>query len=264
MPPVVSRALLLALASLLALAAPAGAQTADPLEAIWQFNGGQIAVEKQPDGSFLGTVIRPTTISRCAHQNGERIWTEVRAQPDGQYFGKHQYLRDSDCVPVERGNAAYRILTKPDGAQILRICFARPETPELQPNIAPDGSSTANDGCVDSDLISRLPQTPPKLNDIVTLPKQTKGCASRRRFAIRLREPKGDALASAVITLNRKRLPVRRSNGRLRSVVDLRGLPRGRYALKIVAKTVRGRTITGTRRYRTCGKVKRIGRVGPI
>ncbi|HEX2087119.1 MAG TPA: hypothetical protein VHF89_15670 [Solirubrobacteraceae bacterium] len=259
------RAALCALALTLLAAAPAAAQS--DIEAVWEFNGGQVAVERQADGTFLGTVVRPTQLSQCVHQNGERMWTEVRAQPDGQYFGLHQYFRTSDCSFIERGMVALRVLRNAQGQTFLRVCFDDPErSPDEQPNIAPDGSNTStDDGCRDSTLVSPLPREQPKLKDIVSgLPPQKKGCSSRRRFPIRLKEPPGDALAGARITLNRKRLRVVRSGGRLRSVVDLRGLPRGRYALKIVATTVRGRTIQGTRRYRTCGKKRRIGNVGPI
>ncbi|MDQ3741957.1 MAG: hypothetical protein M3389_13545 [Actinomycetota bacterium] len=260
------RAALCALALTLLAAGPAAAQT-DPIEAVWEFNGGQVAVERQADGNFVGTIIRPTQLSECTHQNGEQMWTEVRAQPDGQYFGRHQYFRTSDCSFIERGMIALRVLQNSSGQTFLRVCFDDPEDdPDEQPSIAPDGSNTAtDDGCRDSTLVAPLTKTPPRITDIVSgLPPQKKGCSSRRRFPIRLKEPVGDALASAKITLGGKRLEVTRSGGRLRSVVDLRGLPRGRYALKIVAKTVRGKTIQGTRRYRTCGKVRRIGNVGPI
>ncbi|HEX8122590.1 MAG TPA: hypothetical protein VF549_15125 [Solirubrobacteraceae bacterium] len=259
------RAALLALALTLAVTSPAAAQT-DQIEAVWSFSGGEIAIDRQPDGSFVGSVVKPTTLAQCEHPNGEKIWTEIKAQPDGQYFGKHQYFNNADCSYTNKGNTAYRLLKTPEGKTFLRVCFSKPENPELQPSIAPDGteSSTTNDGCRDSDFVSALPATPPKLDDIVSLPKETKGCASRRKFPIRLKEPPGDALLSAKVTLNGKSLKVVKSAGRLRSSVDLRGLPKGRYALKIVAKTARGRTIQGTRRYRTCGKVRRIGKVGPI
>ena len=259
-----SRAALVALALTLVAAAPAAAQS-DPIEAVWTFSGGQVAVDPQPDGSFVGTVIRQTQFAECPHPAGEKMWTEIRKQPDGQYFGKHQWFRIADCSPINRGNSAFRILQRPDGATFLRVCFAHPDNPDKQPTIAPDGTSANTDvSCDDSDFVSATPRTPPKLSDIVTLPRQTRRCASRRRFGIRLKEPPGDALASAKITLNRRSLRVVRRNGRLTSTVDLRGLPRGRYALKIVAKTVRGKTIQGTRRYRTCGKRRRIGNVGPI
>jgi hypothetical protein len=261
------RAALCALALTLAAAAPAAAQS-DPIEAVWEFNGGQIAVERQSDGGFVGTIVRPTQLSECTHQNGEPMWTEIRAQPDGQYFGRHQYFRTTDCSFIERGMIALRVLRNPQGQTFLRVCFDDPEqSPNEQPSIAPDGSNTAtDDGCRDSTLVAPLPKDPPKLADVVTgLPPQTRGCASRRRFPIRLKEPAGDAIAPTPrVTRNGKRIPVTFTAGRWRSVIDLRGLARGRYTFKIVAKTVRGRTIQGSRRYRTCGKKRRIGNVGPV
>jgi hypothetical protein len=259
------RAALCALALTLLAAAPAAAQSAD-IESVWSFSGGQVAVDRQPDGGFIGTIIRPTQLSECTHRNGEPMWTDIRAQPDGQYFGRHQYFRTSDCSFIERGTIALRVLRNEQGQTFLRVCFDDPERePNEQPNIAPDGTNTTTqDGCRDSELVAPLPATPPKLNDIVTLPKETKGCASRRKFPIRLKEPVGDALKSAKVTLNAKSLRVVRVDGRLTSSVDLRGLKRGRYTVKIVAVTYRGRTIQGSRRYRTCGKVRKIGKVGPI
>ena len=257
-----------AFALTLLAAAPAAAQNPDPIEAVWSFSGGQVAVELQPDGSFIGTIIRPTQLSECTHQNGEQMWINIRRQPDGQYFGGHQYFRTSDCSFIaERGMIALRVLQNAQGQTFLRVCFDDPDVaPDEQPTIAPDGSNaTTQDGCRDSDLVSPLPREEPRLSDIVTLPRQTGRCASRRRFAIRLREPVGDALESARITLNGRRLRVtRNAANRLGTVVDLRGLPRGRYRVAIVAETVRGRTIRGSRRYRTCGKRRRIGNVGPI
>jgi len=41
---------------------------------------------------------------------------------------------------------------------------------------------------------------------------------------------------------------------RLRAVVDLCGLPKGRATVRVVARTRKGRRVTETRRYRTCGK----------
>jgi hypothetical protein len=241
------------------LAAPSAASAQADIEAVWSFSGGQVAVQGQPDGSFLGTVIRQTTFATCPHRNGEQMWTEVRAQPDGQYFGKHVWYNNSDCSPTpNKGNTAFRVLTKPDGAKFLRVCFAGPENPELQPTIAPDGSSAnTTTECSDSDLVSPLPQSKPSVTTISNLPSARK-CRSRRSFRIRLKEPPGDALASARIYLNGKRYGPVRVGDRLTAPVNLRNLPRGRYTVKITAKTVLGKTITGTRKYRTCAR-KRSG-----
>ncbi len=254
----------LVLAALLVTPTAASAQA--DIEAVWSFSGGQVAVQAQSDGSFVGTVIRPTTFAVCAHPTGEQMWVGVRAQPDGQYFGGHQWYTNSDCSPIPgRGNTAYRVLLRPDGARFLRVCFAPPEEPATQPTIAPDGIS-ANDpaGCNDSDLVSPLPPGKPKIDQIATLPKQGKRkCLSRRSFKIRLREPSGDALKTASVYLNGKRIEVRKGE-RLTAPINLKGLPKGRYTVKIVAKTVLGKTIQGKRKYRTCAKKKRGGNKSPV
>ena len=77
----------------------------------------------------------------------------------------------------------------------------------------------------------------------------SKPCRSRRDFTIRLR----GRLGSVRVTVNGKRVPVRRSRAR----IDLRGLPEGRYTVRVVARTRSGRTITRTRTYRTCLPRKR-------
>ncbi len=73
-------------------------------------------------------------------------------------------------------------------------------------------------------------------------------CTSRRRFRIHLRK----ALVRARVTVAGRRMKVRRRGGRLTAIVDLRGLPRGRYRVAIRGVTRRGRRVRATRRYRTC------------
>src|SRR5688572_21526662 len=108
--------------------APAAAPAQADIEAVWSFSGGQVAIQAAGDGTYTGTVIRQTTLATCPHVVGELMWLGVRPQVDGQYWGGHQYLRDVGCEPVpERGNTAYRVLSRPDGARFLRVCFSKPE-----------------------------------------------------------------------------------------------------------------------------------------
>ncbi|WP_205695604.1 LVIVD repeat-containing protein [Conexibacter sp. SYSU D00693] len=81
----------------------------------------------------------------------------------------------------------------------------------------------------------------------------TDRCLSRRRFPIRL-GTRRTRLRSATVTLNGKRVRVRRSAGRLVATVDLRGRPRQTVTVRVVARTKGGRTLRETRRYRTCTK----------
>jgi len=93
---------------------------------------------------------------------------------------------------------------------------------------------------------------------IAVLPSARR-CLSRRNFRIRLREPKRpDRLVEGTVFVNGKRVRVLRGK-RLRSTVNLRGLPKGRYVVRIRVKTAKGRILQGTRRYRTCTPKRRGG-----
>ena len=247
---------LLVVGALLALPSTALAQGAD-VEGVWSFTGGQVAVQAEGAG-FVGTIIRPTRFSACTHQNGERMWTSVVAQPDGQYFGKHNWFDTSTCTFLPTlGNIALRVLARPDGAKFLRVCFARPESASVQPSIAPDGTSTnVEAGCNDSDLLAALPPGTPKITQITRQLPTTRRCRSKRSFTIRLKEPRGDALNTATVSVNGRRVATRRAD-RITAPINLTGLPRGRYTVKITARTVLGKTITGTRKYRTCAPKRR-------
>jgi hypothetical protein len=72
-------------------------------------------------------------------------------------------------------------------------------------------------------------------------------CRSRRRIALRGLARRDLRSATARIRGRRVRLDPRRP------VIDLRGLPRGRYAIRVTAVTRTGKRITFVRRYRTCG-----------
>jgi len=93
-------------------------------------------------------------------------------------------------------------------------------------------------------------------------------CLSHRAFPIRVRQSAGVTYASATVTVNGRRVPVyvygrhrtkvttigavSLNRRRFRAFVDLRGLVRGRYAVRVSAVTTDGRTLVATRRYRTC------------
>jgi hypothetical protein len=94
-----------------------------------------------------------------------------------------------------------------------------------------------------------------KVSDVVAFPS-TKACVSRRRFQIRLRVPASANVVSADVRVNGKSAGVRKGK-RLRSTVDLRNLPKGRFSVQIVLKLKSGKTLKATRRYRTCAPKRR-------
>ena len=78
-------------------------------------------------------------------------------------------------------------------------------------------------------------------------------CATRRVFTISLAHPRGDALRSAHVSVDGRRVRVRRAGGRWRAVIDLRGKARKVVTVRVVGVTHRGRTVHQTLRYRACG-----------
>jgi ABC-2 type transport system ATP-binding protein len=84
-------------------------------------------------------------------------------------------------------------------------------------------------------------------------------CASRRSFVIRLKEPRrgGLRLRGTRVTVSGRRVKVFRRGGRLRARVNLRGRPRQRVRVKVVARTRSGRVLRDTRVYRTCIPTKK-------
>ncbi len=93
--------------------------------------------------------------------------------------------------------------------------------------------------------------TPTQVATAFGLPPATR-CVSRRNFPIRLKQPGGIVIKSAKVWVHGRKVSVRKSAGRWRSQVDLRGFPKGRFVVKIEVKTADGRTLRGDRAYRTC------------
>jgi len=92
-----------------------------------------------------------------------------------------------------------------------------------------------------------------------TLPSARR-CVSRRHFPIRLRRaPRGDRHRSAEVRINGRRVKRVRSRGgkRIRTKIDLRGLPKGTVRVTVTIRTARGRTLRSARTYRTCVRRKR-------
>ncbi|HEX8123786.1 MAG TPA: hypothetical protein VF549_21225 [Solirubrobacteraceae bacterium] len=113
------------------------------------------------------------------------------------------------------------------------------------------------------------PQQPPAAlppafgpGGVVSAPSNRR-CVSRRNFKIRLRNPPGTKIVAAIVKVNKKKVKTVR-NVRVTARVDLRGLPRGRYTVRITILLDDARTIKGKRKYRTCGKKRRRGRVPKV
>jgi hypothetical protein len=238
----------------MALAAScASAGAAAPIEGVWSFNGGEVAIQAAEDGTFTGTVVAPTKFTQCYHPVGEKVWSSMQAQPDGSYWGNHQwYFATEQCVPNPTpGLTAWRVLTAPDGTRLLRVCFSEPES-SSQPTIDSSGVGGGSTfGCQDSARISALPGKAD-----VDFP-HSGGCRAARKLRVRLREAKGDPFKSISVVLRsglikRKAKLRKRRHGVVIATLSLVNLPSDSFTVRVRGKTVLGKTIRRSRRYSIC------------
>jgi hypothetical protein len=115
----------------------------------------------------------------------------------------------------------------------------------------------------DGTIVERPPGGIPPIfgkGGLVSAPS-TRRCVSRRKFRIRIRERGGIKIETAQVFLDRKRIKVVRrrvfSRKRHTARINLRGLPKGIFRIRIVVLTTQGDTKRGTRKYRTCTKKRR-------
>jgi hypothetical protein len=231
----------------------ASAAASSSIEGVWAFGGGQIAITPLSNGTFVGTVVAETTFAECVHPDGQQIWTDVAQQPDGSFWGLHQwYFEKSSCVEnPERGDAAWRVVEEAGGSKYLRVCLSKPGT--SQPTIAAVGAeANVTYACYDSALTAPLPTTAGQAGFIQSLRPSAKKCVSGRRFEIHLAEPANDPFKSVRITLRGHRIKTVHRGDYIDATVSLKGLPLGAFTIKVSAKTVLGIDLTGSRTYHTC------------
>ena len=226
-----------------ALAAPA--QAADQIEGSWLFENGEVLVRATGPGTFKGTVVKPTRFTACTHPVGQAMW-QINGT-GASYAGAHIWY-SSACDEQPGGQSTWQITSTDPANYTLRFCTVAPGggPPTFDPSGVPTGDTRCHD-------LKRIlpPQAAPTFKSVVSLPKATRKCRSRRNFRIRLRAPKADPLVRATVSVNGKRVRVVVGT-RLTAPVDLRNLPKGRYTVKIVATTASSRVVQGTRKYRTC------------
>jgi hypothetical protein len=173
-------------------------------------------------------------------------------------------LRDANGfqlnVQVGSPDAAGHILqTVGPGRYYLQVTprFAEGETYQLR--VDPPGALAEGPPVDDQGVL----QNPFGAGGVFVAPNNRR-CVSRRNFRIRIRRQRaGITLVSAAVAVNGRRVAVRRG-ARLTAPVDLRGLPRGRFTIRISALTADGRAISGTRRYRTCARKGPPNEPGPV
>jgi hypothetical protein len=130
-----------------------------------------------------------------------------------------------------------------------RAASVAPPTPPTTPTTPPVTPSTPPTTTPTPTPPVTTP-TAPVTADELGLPP-ARGCASRRKFRITLKAPRGMKVVSATVAVNGK-VKARVKGGRTKAPVDLRGLPKGRVKVKIAVKASDGKTYKSSRTYRTC------------
>jgi hypothetical protein len=253
----------------------AAAAAPNDIEGVWSFNGGAVAVQALSDGTFQGTVVTPTTFANCQHPAGQVMWTDMRPQTDGSFWGLHQWYHGPSCEqdPV-LGRTAWRVLQHSSGVRTLKVCFNTPSS-GTQPTIAADGKeATVTFGCTESAPLAPLPtvsgEAPSQgggnsgtqgvmFSQTVVLPN-AKACVSQTSLKIKLNDPKYDPLKEVVVKINGKKVADVKGVKRLKKGVTLKKLPSGTYKISVVATTVLNQHLSGSQTYRSCtkgsGKIK--------
>jgi hypothetical protein len=187
--------------------------------------------------------------------------------PVGTSIGFTDNMGDSDinCCPTHNS------FNLPPAGSALQV--AENDSKGLAETLVADGKISGGGIVPPSTPTSAGSGTlPPGATGAKALPlPSAKRCTSRRAFPIRVRKYPGVTWDFAIVSVNNKRVPVyvykekrvrvSRIGGlylnarkRLRAFVDLRGLAKGTYRVRISAVTTAGEIRTNTRNYRTCSR----------
>jgi hypothetical protein len=256
-------------AVLVGLLAPAtvSAGTSSEIEGVWSFNGGAVDIVAIPGGKYEGIVTVQTQFANCPHKVEERMWTAITPQPDGSYWGLHQWFHADCSQNTTLGPTAWRVIDEPSGSHYLRVCFSDPGGP--QPTIAPDGAPLgpseyaayhASYGCVSSALIQPLPSaagssgngTAKVAVEGIAL-RKANVCLRPRPFKIRLKEPKYDPFKKVTVLFGGHKIATSRKGQYVVATLNLKHL-KGSFTVKIEATTLLGHKLTRKRTYRICTK----------
>jgi len=178
---------------------------------------------------------------------GKQVAPPFRLTPPGQALGFQDSVNgigtndDINCCPTHNS------FQEPPAGSALQVA-------ERDSSVPPAPETLFADGTISGGKIVKKP------SGVIGLPSNKK-CVSRRKFRIRIRQPGGIKIQTALVFLNGKKIRVLtrkvfRKNRKVANV-NLRGLPRGTFKVRIVVLTTEGTTLRGTRTYRTCTKKRK-------
>jgi hypothetical protein len=180
---------------------------------------------------------------------GKQVAPPFRLTPEGQQLGFQDSVNgigtndDINCCPTHNS------FQEPPAGSALKVA-------ERDSSVPPAPETLFADGTISGGTIVNKPG----FGSVVGLPSNRR-CVSRRKFRIRIRQRGGIKIQTALVFVNGKKVRVltRKVFNKKRKVagVNLRGLPRGVFKVRIVVLTTEGTTLRGTRTYRTCTKKRK-------
>ena len=178
---------------------------------------------------------------------GKAVVAPFRLTPEGQSLGFQDSVNgigtndDINCCPTHNS------FQEPAPGSALQVA-------ERDSSVPPAPETLFADGTISGGKIVKKPA------GVIGLPSNKK-CVSRRKFRIRIRQPGGIQIQTALVFVNGRKVRVltRKVFQKQRKVanVNLRGLPKGTFKVRIVVLTSEGKTLRGTRTYRTCTKKRK-------
>jgi hypothetical protein len=199
-----------------------------------------------PAASADGVHRTAVTVSLEAVDN--RVVQELRYTVDGR---SETVQGESASFALDRSGTyvvRFRARDASGNLEAERERTVRVEIPPPPPEPGPEPSPTPTPS-------APLATPKPVVQQAAALPSNRR-CVSRRRFRIRLRQTKADPLVRATVFLGKKKVRVV-TGRRLTAVVDLRGLPKGRFTVRVVGVTRSGKQAVSQRKYRTCAPKRR-------
>lgn len=227
--------------------APSFGQANNDIVGLWNFNGGIVGVTKNADKSFTGTVVKATTTGTCGHPVGERMWTDVRLAGNLNFFGKHVWFLTTPCRPApSAGSTAWKIFVDVNNKRFLRGCYASWSNTTLQPQIDVAGHADVGPGgtCIDSYAVPAKRST---IKQIVKFP-DLKCVGSRLKLTFT--DPPTDAIAAVQVYAGTARKTFKRT--KMAAATVRPKAAGGTVKIKVIAKTLLGNKITGSKTYTAC------------
>jgi len=237
-------------------AATSQAQSAAPWTGVWKTTYGDLTLT-QDGASITGSYQYFDCAATVSGTVSGNVFSGRFVQCSRQGDFQFTLSTDQGAFTGQWNNDGSATKQSWDGTRI-----GGPASPPLATTPTPAGPACSDTGDLDSeDSCGGTGAKPPAFgpSGVISIPSAKK-CVSRRAFKIRIRKRKGRTYVSASVFVNGKRVRVLRGRSRLTAGVNLRGLPKGRFTVKIIVITTKGEVIQGTRRYRTCTKKLPSGR----